>query len=413
MSELTEKEKQDQAAALEVVNKAAEAKAQEVVNKAFEGKEFISKEDAQKVADEAAQKAVSAAKTELDKRIDATSALAKKASQISRVETEGKTAEQIIKSALGEAIVDGEAKLKAYRSGDKLELTAKALAPSNFGVGNYADLVTERRPGLYIDPYAPVWLRNIFPNATTSGETIKYLKRAASTGKAALWARGTGEGGATVDKPDVTPNFVSATADVVWIAGMTDVPREMLQDVSFLSSYIPNNLIYSADGIFAAENEYIMDYIAANAVDFSRDADYPIALEKVIAAAFGQLGSLYLQPTHILINNWDYLTYLAFNKADGSGEYDQPGLSVEFINGQMTINKLIAVPVPAVEAGTAYVIAANESQFVTRMSPEVQVFDQHKDNVSKNLVTFRAEERIAFFTQNANSLVKVSLPVAP
>src|SRR5690606_17808687 len=198
--------------------------------------------------------------------------------------------------------------------------------------------------------------------------------------------------GTTVDKPDVTPNFVSATADVVWIAGMTDVPREMLQDVSFLSSYIPNNLIYSADGIFAAENKYIMDYIAANAVDFTRDADYPIGLEKVIAAAFGQLGSLYLQPTHILINNWDFLTYLAFNKAEGSGEYDQPGLTVEFINGQMTINKLIAVPVPDVEAGEAYVIAARESQFVTRMSPEVQVFDQHKDNVSKNLVTFRAEE---------------------
>jgi hypothetical protein len=44
------------------------------------------------------------------------------------------------------------------------------------------------------------------------------------------------------------------------------------------------------------------------------------------------------------------------------------------------------------------------------MSPEVRMSEENKDNFEKNLITFRAEERIAFYTKDAKSIIKVLLP---
>lgn len=371
----------------------------------------------EKTAKEQAELAVKEVKEELEtvkkanadlvtkKDFDELSSTVKKNSQMSINEPK----ELSLKGMFASVIKENTEKVKSFKGEGKVVLSTKELAPINFGTAaNYTEFFADRLPGVYRDPYAPVWLRNIFPNASTSGDSIAYLKRVASTGKAAVWTRD-GE----TPKPDITPNFIKATAPVDWIAGLADVPREMLADASFLQTYIPNELIYGEDGILAAENEYIMDYIDANAVDYTEPAanfdPLTIPIEKLVAAAFGQIGSKYMQASHILINNWDYVSYIALNKASASGVYDLPNMSLSFVDGEMFINRLKAVPVPSITPGTGYVVAANASTFVTRMSTEVQMFEQHKDNVAMNLVTFRAEERVAFFTTNTNSMVKVVL----
>ena len=330
--------------------------------------------------------------------IDKLSAEVKKQSQMG-VEKVGKMS---MVGALKETIKSNVDVLKSFNGGQANLASKAAIVATDFGTGGYELITTEVKP-LYTSPYAPVWLRNVFPTTTTSGGTIKYLQRDTPVGGADIFTRGTDERKATFN-----PKYKVAVAVVETIAATTDVPTEMLQDVDFIGNTIPQDLVYSAQGLLARENKMIMDYIEANAVDFTADADFAINLEKVLGAGYGQLLSEYMQPTHILINNWDYLKALAFNKAEGSGEYD----SVNFIGGNLYINSLIAVPVPAIEEGTAYVVAANESQFVSRMNPEVRMFEQNKDNVETNMVTFRAEERAAFFTKNVNSLVKVAFTYA-
>ena len=365
---------------------AAEKKVQELTEK-FET--YSTKEETEKF------------KSELEEKLKTISVQVKKQGQMSLEKSEDMTIKESIKTVISE----NNEVIKGYKGNGKVELTSKALTDANFGIaGEYKDITAERQ-GLQVSPYAPVWLRNIFPNASTSSSSIKYLRRKASTNQVGVWDKSSGD-----KKTEVTPNFEMKTADVDWIAGTTKVHRDLLQDASFLNSFIPDNLLYSADGIFAAENKYIMDYIedASNHTDFTGAAEYENNLEKVIAAGFGDLLGAYMQPTHILINNQDYLKYLVFNKAAGSGEYD----NVNMLNGQLYINSLQAIPTPAVTVGEAYVIAANESQFVSRMSPEVRMFEQDEDNVSLNLITFRAEERIAFYTKDAKSIIKVAI-VAP
>ena len=210
----------------------------------------------------------------------------------------------------------------------------------------------------------------------------------------------------------MSQTWTDEVVKVDWIAALTHVPKEILDDIDFVSSEIPYQLVYGVKGILAAENKMILDYIADKAVDYTAPAGFATAnsLETVLAAAFGQLGDNYMAPTHILINNWDFLQYMAFNKASGSGEYDYPQLGLSFINNQLFINNLQAVPATGVDVGTAYVIAADHSRFVTRQGVQVRMSEEHANNFAINMVTFRAEARAGFFTYNNDSLIKVTLP---
>lgn len=408
-----EKDKQE---ALENVKKTAEEAAKGVADKSV--KELNDKVAGLTAQLEKATKSedIEAVKKELTDSMNKLSADIKKQSQIT-VPAGKMTAMGAIKKSLEQTIKENADVLKNYRSGT-LNLTVKAISEASFGVNDYASLTTERLP-VYRSPYAPVYLRNIFPNISTSSANLAIWKQDAITGAAAIWQRGTGDGGVDVDKPEVTPTWEKEVVSVDWIAGITHVPKEILEDVDFLATEIPYALIYGAKGILAAENKMIMDYIANNAVAYATPvgATAPAnSLETVLAAAFGQLGDSYMAPTHILINNWDYLNYMAFNKASGSGEYDYPSLNLQFVNNQLYINNLQAVPVPSLAPGTAYVIAADHSRFVSRQGLQMDMSESHADNFTKNMVTYRAEVRSGFFTYNDNSFVKVTLPtpaVAP
>ena len=402
-----EKDKQE---ALENVKKTAEEAAKGVAEKSV-------KELNDKVAELTAQlekatksEDIEAVKKELTDSINKLSADVRKQSQIT-VPTGKLTAMGAIKKSLEQTIRENADVLKKYRSGT-LDLAVKAISETSFGATDYPSLTTETLP-VYKSPYAPVYLRNIFPNISTSSANLAIWKQNAVTGAAAIWKRGTGTEGADVDKPEVTPTWEKEVVSVDWIAGITHIPKEILEDVDFMATEIPYALIYGASGILAAENKMILDYIEDKAVDFTLPDDvdaFENSLESILAAAYGQLGDNYMAPTHILINNWDYLKFLAFNKASGSGQYNYPNLTLTFANNQMFINNLQAVPATGVEPATAYVISADHSRFVSRQGLQMDMSESHADNFTKNMVTYRAEVRSGFFTYNDNSFVKVALP---
>ena len=65
---------------------------------------------------------------------------------------------------------------------------------------------------MYTNPYAPIYLRNIFPNIATDKPSLSIWKRGAITGAAAAWTTG--------EKATVDPSWVKSTVAVGWIAGV-------------------------------------------------------------------------------------------------------------------------------------------------------------------------------------------------
>ena len=402
-----EKAKKD---ALENIQKVAKETAEGATKEAI--KEVNSEIEDLKKQLETATKAedVEALKKDFEDKLDKLSADMKKARQISGAVSTVDNIE-VMKNSLAATIRGNKDVVKGFNGGH-IALASKAIDFTSFGdAADYASL-TNQNLGLYRNPYNPVYLRNIFPNVSTSSQNLTIWKRGTTTGAAAKWDYGTGENGVTVSKPEVSPTWEKEVVSVDTIAGITHVPNQILDDIDFVSTEIPYTLIYGPEGVLAAENREILSYIAANAVNYTAPSGFATAnsLETVLAAAFGQLGDNYMAPTHILINNWDFMQYMAFNKASGSGEYNYPQLGLSFINNQMFINNLQAVPATGVTVGTAYVVAAAHSRFVTRKGVELRMSEHNKDDFEKNMITFRAEERAGFFTYDNNSLIKVTLP---
>jgi hypothetical protein len=410
---MTEEEKLEKAKqeALENVKKTAEEAAKGVAEKSV-------KELNDKVAELTAQlekatksEDIEAVKKELTDSMNKLSADMKKQSQIT-MPAGALTSIGAIRKSLEQTVKENIGTIKGYQGGSLAIPMSKSISVDSFGVGGYADL-TNQNLGLDINPFAPVYLRNIFPNVTTGGSNVTIWKRGAVTGKAAPWTRVKGEDGKIIPKPKVVGEWTKEVVNIDWIPAYTIIDREVLDDVDFMQTEIPQLLIYGDSGILRAENKVILDYIVANAVDYTLPAGFDAfenSLESILAAAFGQMGDKFLTPTHILINNWDYLKYLAFNKASGSGTYNYPNMTLTFINNRPYINGLQAVPNPDIEVGEAYVVAAARSRFIVREGIRQRISDSHAEIFTTNQIAYLAESRGAFFTYDDNSFVKVTLP---
>jgi Phage capsid family. len=292
----------------------------------------------------------------------------------------------------------------------KLDLSVelKDMDFDNFTAGALDILTSQTLPGVYVKPWSQLWLRNIFPNASTTSSTIKYLQedetKNATDGAADIWD-GSLPIADLLEKPDVGYNFKDATADVHWIAGIVRIKREMLDDISFLRSYIPQQLVYGKRGIFIRENTLILATMNTNSIAY--DGAKTILIEKLADAIIGQMRDNYHNASYVLMNNRD-LADLIFMKATGSGEYDLPKVVQLTGTGDITIAGVPVIGLPQFAKGTAFVVDSSQSLFVSRMQPEVRFFEEDRDNVPKNLITIRGEERATHLVFDPTSIIKVT-----
>jgi len=309
--------------------------------------------------------------------------------------------------SMGKAIDTAKDKLAVFTKGqskDTVSIELKDMSFDDFSGTSYDTYTTDHRQDVFVQPYAPIWLRNLFPSATTEKGAIFYLRANGTTGAAAIWD---GRANPLENKPEVDFLFESVTETVEWIAAITRIPREMLDDAAFLRTFIPNRLMYGPTGIMTAENNYIY----AKLIDANNSVAYngtrTLAVEKIYDAALGQLRDNYYNPSYIVMNNRDMVNLIALNKAVGSGEYDLPPGMIVVINGsQLYIGGLPVIGMPQFTPGTFVVFDSRAIQFVSRLSPEVRAFEQDRDNVPKNLITFRAEERVALLIFDKNAVVR-------
>ena len=325
--------------------------------------------------------------------------------------TEIKVKAKGFKAIIGNALTEAKADLlgMVQKSGGRAEIMLfkanEDMNDANFSGESLEIANTDRSHGLHIRPFAPQWFRNLLPSGTTSKGTIQYLKEKGDVGLAAVWD-GTGAIADLDAKPGTAPLFDSVTENVIWIAGITRVKREMLDDIEWLQGYLARRLTIGRTGLWVAENVQIFNKLVANSVAY--DGDKTIPVEMIYDAAFGQLAdSYYFDPT-ILMNNRDLVSLIALNKSAGSGEYDLPPGTVVVINGQLTIGGARVIGAPNVPAGSALVYDASATEFISRMSPEVRFFEEDRDNVIKNLVTVRAEERILPIVYDEKGVIKVT-----
>ena len=250
--------------------------------------------------------------------------------------------------------------------------------------------------------YESFHMRQILGAGSTQGDTVYYPKATGKTGVGpGPWDYDKVDVSGTVAKPDFEMTFDNVSAPVKWIAGILRIPRQMLDDVSWLASYLgaaaPQELLAAEDaqllnGDGIGNN---LSGIIPNATAYTPSGAY-VGVETIIDAAFGQMATVNQNsPTDVILNPLDIVSII-LNKATTSGLYNLPNGTVGIVNGQLSIAGLNVQKSNLIGAGDFLVgDFLRGANLVTRQAPQLRAYEQDRDNVQKNMITFRIEERIA------------------
>ena len=317
----------------------------------------------------------------------------------SMLEVEQKLAKapaQVQKKAatLGSVLTDS--KLYAdFVSGRTRSVSASLAAITTPGNG----VPAYRVPGVAGSPEQTFDVERAFSHVPTASNAIEYLKVSSETNAAAAVAEGAA-------KPESAFTFSVATAPVRTIAHYVRVSRQLADDAAAVTAYINNRLAYGLN--VAVEKQLIAgDGTGQNlSGNFTAHglttANFANASElDVVRRAATLLRMANFTPSVVFLNPLDYDALIG--EKDKQGRYMLANPTAE-----NTQNLWGLRPILSSQITSGQFIAADAAQGATiydRMSTEVAMFEQDADNVTSNLITIRAEKRLAFAIENTAAFV--------
>ena len=264
---------------------------------------------------------------------------------------------------------------------------------------------SDRLPGVYFDPDRATHVRQFLTQTSTTSDNVRYVQETAYTDGTATQTEGS-------DKGISDFSLEAKDAPVRTIASYIRVSRQMLDDTAFLTSYInqrlPKKLFLEEDDqiLYGNGSNENLEGITAVAQSFAAITGLSLvsrfdALVNSISQVRTDNGEY--QASAIMLNPEDY--YIMLVEKDNENRYYFPD-AVRF-GGQPP--RVAGVPVitnTAVAADDFIVGDFNlGATMALREGVSLQFFEQDQDNVIKNLVTVRVEERLALPIHNPNAFV--------
>jgi HK97 family phage major capsid protein len=260
-------------------------------------------------------------------------------------------------------------------------------------------------PGVILQPYNDVHMRNLLPTGSTNSNVIRHIRDNGGEGGPAMVA----EGGT---KPQMDRDLAVVDANVRKVATYLRVPEEMIEDIPFLTSFLTN---VGTEEVLAIEDTQILygDGTGqnlsglANAGNFTAFAAGTSIIGAsanqfdVLRAAQKQMRTLKRTPSFALVSPTDYFDMVS--KKDTTNNYILSG------GGNGLVPSLDGVPIyqlNQIAAGDFIVMDRNSTQIFFRANITTRFYEQDQDNAIKNMVTIVIEERLALPIYYVNGIIK-------
>lgn len=267
------------------------------------------------------------------------------------------------------------------------------------GVG--AGLQPMQLPGVISGPDRPFTIRDLIMPGRTSQASIEYVQESGFQNMAATVA----EGGA---KPQSDLSLEKKVTAVKTIAHWFKASKQVLADIPMLQSYINGRAIYGLK--YVEENQILAgDGTGENLLGLIPQAtafddalrvtgDTPI---DTLRRAILQVRIAEYRASGIVLNPFDWAE-LELQK-DTTGQYIWVNVQE---GGQQRMWRLPVIDSNAMPQGEFLVGALNmAAQVFDREDAAVEVSTEDGDNFTKNMVTIRAEERLALAVYRPESFV--------
>lgn len=266
--------------------------------------------------------------------------------------------------------------------------------------GSDTTVAPDRKPGIVPGAFAPLTLESFLPSLPTSSNAIEFTKENAFTNNAAEAAEG-------ASKAESSLTWTLINMPISTVAHWIKISRQLASDNAALAAYVDTRMRYgvnrkvetqlvSGDGT-APNISGILDSGNFTAHGYA-DANLGSTLKKLvlIRKIIGDLQAAGDDPDGVLLNpaDWATIDIDLFTTAAGQ--------SLRTINeaGQpMLFGKPVIVSVGMTADNFAVGNFGMACTIHNREGVIVEMSDSDSDNFTKNLITLRAERRLALATE--------------
>jgi HK97 family phage major capsid protein len=247
----------------------------------------------------------------------------------------------------------------------------------------------EQLPGAVPGAFRQLSVMPTVMQGSASSNIIYYSKELLWTNNAAATAEGAA-------KPESVLTFEEVNVSVKTIPTYLRVSKQALDDSTFLASYIERRLRHGVNN--AVETYVINDTADGWLATANNTVTDPLLTVDVFGLAnkmkMEVIGADY-EPSYFYMNPADWGAAETERRASGDNAFVAASGAVSYVNNGLT-PLLWGLPVVLsnnVPAGTMICKSADADMYANRESTIVEMFEQDGDNVTKNLVTVRAETR--------------------
>lgn len=248
--------------------------------------------------------------------------------------------------------------------------------------------------------------RELFNQYPTSSPTVEQVKEVVGEGDLAPQTEGAA-------KAQIDRDFSLVSTPIQTLAGFVRISVQLLEDLPLLNSFLPEMLRREMAELEDAQFIYgngtspnisgITDSGNYTAFTAFGPADSSAQLMDLLMAVCTQIEVANHTPNGILLHPYEWLQL--FNLKDSTNNYLR-GVSFDQSTGLLNI---LGVPVIKAKYLTAgdYIVGdwSRGAEIYDKTGMDIRFFEQDADNVTKNLVTIRCEERTGLFVKYPASFV--------
>jgi HK97 family phage major capsid protein len=299
---------------------------------------------------------------------------------------------------------------KAFAGGQQQKVRFEV---KNTLLSSTATVAPDRRPGVVGGPFLPLTLESFLPSTTTTSNAIEFTKEDVFTNNAAEVAEG-------AQKPESALTWTLVTMPISTVAHWIKISRQLAMDNRALAAYVETRMRYGVNlrveqqlvagngtspnisGILDAGN-----FTAHGIADAALGATLKklVLIRKMIAnvrAAGYPADAILLNPA-----DWAQIEIELLTTAAGQ--------TLRSVN-EAGVTRLFGLPVIESVGMTADQVAvgafAQAYMLYNREGVVVEMSDSDVDNFTKNLITIRAERRLALATERPAAVLAGDLTPA-
>lgn len=386
----------------------------EKLQKILAGLEQIDKTIANIEADAKTEKA---ARTDVEKKITELGQVQLKLSQQLlelQQKNQGQAVDHSVARTLGEQVVksDSYAAFRNSTGGRRSMCTVIKTAPDPTGT-SAAHVPAYRKPGVVEMAQRELMIEALFPNIHISQNSVEFLKETSFTNNAAPVAEG-------ALKPQSTGTFELVQLPVQTVPHFAKITKQLADDAEALAAFINARMVYGVDK--AAEDEILAGSGTTPHLSGLMKTGNFVAQSFTLDQIGGSGSTLLdlLRMTYAYINANGYRTSaVIMNPIDWALIQGLKGNDRQYLLGSPAGTLAAVAPwgvpvIPSAAMQSGKYLAGDFARAATlydRQETTIEIATQNEDDFVKNLLTCRAERRLALAVERPAALMGGNLVV--